>query len=196
MLAAESTYLTMPTYAAGTWGGRDLQLALAHAHLRDYVRAVSGALEANGCIAVATLIPLGDCFGAQRSITACAELGSASELDERNRACGTEAVRSVLSWAEDEGWSASHCCIAASAAPRRYLHSSLVPEPAEVARFVRDTLTDPEAGTVYPARFRDRGQPLGPVLEQLAQFGCRRPQQGSTVDPCIAGNLEQVRRWA
>lgn len=82
----------------------------------------------------------------------------------------------TLSWAEDTGWAVSHRLISTGATPWRYLHTELVPAPARVARFLALVAEDEEVGMLYPAQFRLRGQPLRPVLDELARYaGDRQP---------------------
>jgi Family of unknown function (DUF6292) len=81
-----------------------------------------------------------------------------------------------LFWAEDTGWHIEHHLLGgpSQATPWRYLHTELVPAPAAVARFTAavlagiNTIAD-EIGMLYPAQFRFRSQPLGPVLDALAR---------------------------
>lgn len=141
--------------------GREQRRAAARERLHRYLDQVAAALRGHGFEVIRTHLGQGGDLEAVLSVTP-------AEPARRDLPPVLE-----LSWAEDTGWAVSHHLISNTATPWRYLHTELVPDPARVARFLalvaEDSNDDAEVGMLYPAQFRFRGQPLQPVLDELAR---------------------------
>lgn len=123
--------------------------------LSGYVRAVAGALD----VAIeATEFEVSD--------TATAYLGLAVQSEHHPH------HDLMLIWSEWHGWAlAAETTPAEPPAVLAYLGADLVPEPAVVARFVRDTIADfPEGERMPPSITVDRRD----VGARLARYAVRR----------------------
>lgn len=130
---------------------------VAAALLRDYVSAVAAALRLDGFVARHIRVGPGPDLAARITL-----------VPTEPTSPGTPATI-TLAWAEDAGWSMTHSKLRTSPTPWRYLHSRLVPSPAGVAGFVSLVLDDADdIMMLYPAQFGRRGQPLEPLIAELA----------------------------
>jgi hypothetical protein len=115
------------------------------------------------------------------------ELGTSAALtrplaDEQT----TDQQCATLEWAEDSGWSLTHCSFALDPSAWRFLCTALVPSPGQVVAFARDTVINAGTASRLPARFRHRSQPVQMVIDQLGEHATD-PVRSPRPRPCGAG---------
>lgn len=74
-----------------------------------------------------------------------------------------------LRWSESTGWEVALWPGAGEAAPWRFLHVSLAPEPVHVAAFTYRLLRGEELGLPYPAQFRSSGGDTAALYDVLGR---------------------------